>query len=426
MLDIFGVMKALKHRYPFLLVDRILECDAEHAVGIKNVTINEPFFQGHFPGEPVMPGVLVLEAMGQVGSIMSTAQSDNEKIKDHIVFLTGIDKTKFRKPVRPGDTLVMKARMIKRRSNIGRAGVEAFVDGELVAEAEYLFFVATTLQKQEMDKQTEIHPTAVVSARAQIGDGVKIGPYCIIDDAKIGDGTIIEAHVRIGNNVEMGVQNHVHGYAVIGGDPQDHNYRGETSFVKIGDRNMFREYVTVNRATGDGNVTSIGNDNLIMEGVHIAHNAEIMNKVTIANKVGISGFVHIDDHAVIGGMVGMHQFIRIGKYCMVGGMYRVVKDIPPYTLAGGEPMRLKGLNVIGLRRAGFSSETRRELSSFYKKLYGGGRLFSDAIVAMTAEYENKKDKLPEIVEVINFYAKSKRGVTFWAGRKSAEAEYEEE
>jgi len=152
LLDIYEVMKVLKHRYPFLLVDRIIECDTEHAVGYKNVTINEPFFQGHFPEEPVMPGVLILESMGQVGSIMAIAQADREYIKDQIVFLTGIDKAKFRKPVRPGDRIMIKAKMLKRRSTVGKARIEAFVDEEMIAEAEYLFFVAPTLQKQRMEE----------------------------------------------------------------------------------------------------------------------------------------------------------------------------------------------------------------------------------------------------------------------------------
>ncbi|MCL1940547.1 MAG: 3-hydroxyacyl-ACP dehydratase FabZ [Synergistaceae bacterium] len=152
MLDIYEVMKVLKHRYPFLLVDRVIECDADHAVGYKNVTINEPFFQGHFPGEPVMPGVLILEAMGQVGSIMATAQIDKESIKDKIVFLTGIDKAKFRKPVRPGDRIMIKAKMLKRRPTVGKARIEAFVDEELIAEAEFLFFVAQTLKKHEQEE----------------------------------------------------------------------------------------------------------------------------------------------------------------------------------------------------------------------------------------------------------------------------------
>ena len=152
MLDIFEIMKVLKHRYPFLLVDRVIECDAEHAVGYKNVTINEPYFQGHFPGEPVMPGVLILESMGQVGSIMAAAQEDKETIKDQITFLTGIDKAKIRKPVRPGDKIVIKAKMLKRRSTVGKAWVEAFVDDELIAEAEFLFFVAPSLKKHEQGK----------------------------------------------------------------------------------------------------------------------------------------------------------------------------------------------------------------------------------------------------------------------------------
>jgi 3-hydroxyacyl-[acyl-carrier-protein] dehydratase len=151
-MDVIQVMQVLKHRYPFLLVDRILECDDNHAVGLKNVTINEPFFQGHFPGEPVMPGVLILEAMGQVGSIMATAHLGEAEAREKIVFLTGINNAKIRKPVRPGDRLILHAEMIKLRGRVGRAFCKAYVDEVLVAAAEFQCVVGTTLKKEDESK----------------------------------------------------------------------------------------------------------------------------------------------------------------------------------------------------------------------------------------------------------------------------------
>jgi UDP-N-acetylglucosamine acyltransferase len=265
-----------------------------------------------------------------------------------------------------------------------------------------------------------IHPTAIVSPKAELGNGVNIGAYCIVDEARIGDNTVLEPYSRVCSFVEMGSDNQVHSHAVIGGEPQDHGYSGEKSYVKIGNRNIFREYVTINRATGEGYVTSVGNDCLIMEGVHVGHNADIRNNVTIANKVGISGFVQIDDFTVLGGLVGIHQFVRIGTYCMVGGLYRVTKDIPHYTLAAGEPLRLMGINVIGLRRANFSSELRKMISSVYKELYDTSKVFSSSLETLRAKYENAPDTPEEILRLLDFYKDSKRAVTFWGGKKTSE------
>ncbi|MCL1940546.1 MAG: acyl-ACP--UDP-N-acetylglucosamine O-acyltransferase [Synergistaceae bacterium] len=267
-----------------------------------------------------------------------------------------------------------------------------------------------------------IHPTAIVSPKAELGSGVKIGAYCIVDEARIGDDTVLEPYARVCSCVEMGSGNQVHSHAVIGGDPQDHGYRGEKSYVKIGNGNIFREYVTVNRATGEGFYTSVGNDCLIMEGVHVGHNAEIKNNVTIANKVGISGFVQIDDYTVLGGMLGIHQFVRIGAYCMIGGMYRVTKDVPHYTLAAGEPLRLKGLNIIGLRRANFSSDLRKKITALYKELYDTGKVFSDSLESVRAKYKNAGDTPEELIKILDFYNDSKRGIAFWGGKNGKSEE----
>ena len=189
----------------------------------------------------------------------------------------------------------------------------------------------------------DVHPSAIVARGAELGDGVRVGPYCCIDSrVVIGEGTVLNAFVTVHDGVTVGRNCHVYEYTALGGDPQDHSYRGEASRVRIGDDNVIRENVTVNRATGEDNETVVGNGCLIMEGVHLAHNVHVGNAVTIANKVGLSGFVQVGDHTVFGGMAGAHQFVRIGCYCMVGGLYRVAKDIPPYTLAAGEPLRIEG------------------------------------------------------------------------------------
>ncbi len=258
----------------------------------------------------------------------------------------------------------------------------------------------------------KIHPTAIINSGAEIGDNVNIGPYCYIEEkAKIGDGTNLIAFVTVRNYAEIGKNCIIHPYTAIGGEPQDHGYSNEITHVIIGDNNLIRENVTINRATGEGNETRVGNNCFIMDSVHIAHNVKVGDNVTIANKVGLSGYVQVGDHVVFGGMAGVHQFVRIGSYCMIGGLYRVVKDVPPYTLASGEPLRLTGLNKVGLERGGLNEEVRRKILDFYISLYKSGKLFTQAL---NEAKENINSYIPEIQHIINFYEGSHRGVTFWA------------
>ena len=256
-----------------------------------------------------------------------------------------------------------------------------------------------------------IHPSAIVAPGAELGEGVRVGPYCCIDArAVIGDGTVLNAFVTVHDFVTIGRNCHIFEYTALGGEPQDHGYRGEESWVHIGDDNIIRENVTINRATGEGRETVVGNGCFIMDGVHLAHNVQVGNFVTIANKVGLSGFVSVGDHTVFGGIAGAHQFVRVGSYCMVGGLYRVTKDIPPYTLAAGEPLRLEGLNSVGLKRAGFAPETRRAIRAFYRELYRVDRRFSESL----AELRARRDSfIPEVQNALDFYEESRRGVTFW-------------
>lgn len=257
----------------------------------------------------------------------------------------------------------------------------------------------------------KIHPSSIISPNAEIEDGVTIGPYCYVDgDAKIGEGTELTSFVSIHGHVTIGKNCRICEHTAIGGDPQDHAYHGEISYVKIGDNNLIRENVTISRATGEGNATIVGHDCFIMEGVHFAHNVHVGDYVTVANKVGLSGFVEVGSHTVFGGMAGVHQFVRIGDYCMIGGLYRVPKDIPHYTLASGEPLRLTGLNKIGLQRGGFTPETIREIYRFYRKLYSKDTRFTEAL---NETISHKEEYIPDIRRIIEFYEGTKRGVTFW-------------
>ncbi len=258
----------------------------------------------------------------------------------------------------------------------------------------------------------QIHPSAIVSKKAELGENVIIGPYCIIDDdVKIGDGTFLRAFVTIKKYTTIGANCNIYEYTAIGNEPQDHGFSSdEITYVIIGDNNLIRENVTINRATGQGNATRVGNDCFIMDAVHLAHNVQIGNNVTIANKVGLAGYAQVGDHVVFGGMAGVHQFVRIGDYCMIGGLFRVVKDVPPYTLASGEPLRLTGLNRVGLERGGINEEKRRKIYNFYRNLYKSGKLFTEALKEAKTQ---KNDYIPEIQHIIDFYDGSQRGVTFW-------------
>lgn len=256
-----------------------------------------------------------------------------------------------------------------------------------------------------------IHPTAIVSPEAELDDNVKIGPFCIIaPKVKIGSGTELVAYVSIHDYVTIGENCKICEYTAIGGEPQDHGFNGEVSYVRIGSNNLIRENVTINRATGEGNETVVGDNCFIMDGVHFAHNVRVGSYVTVANKVGLSGFVQIGDHTVMGGMAGVHQFVRIGDYCMIGGLFRVVKDVPHYTLASGDPLRLTGLNKVGLERGGINADARKAILKFYREIYSKDRSFTESF----AEAVKNRDKyIPEVQHIIEFYEGTKRGVTFW-------------
>ncbi len=255
-----------------------------------------------------------------------------------------------------------------------------------------------------------IHPTAIVDPGAEIDSNVEIGPYSVIaGDVKIHAGTIIGPHVTIDQYTTIGADCKIFQHAAIGAVPQDLKFGGEKSVVKIGQGTTVREFVTIHRGTeAGGGITEIGEENFLMAYTHIAHDCFTGQKVIFANAATLAGHIRVGDCATLGAFVAVHQFVRIGDYAFIGGMTGVTKDIPPYVLASGTPRaRLHGLNAVGLKRHGFSTETMHALKRTYRILFRLGLTLNEGIERVTAEV----DQIPEVVNFIEFIKSSERGIT---------------
>lgn len=227
------------------------------------------------------------------------------------------------------------------------------------------------------------HPFAIVHPNAVVGRGSEIGPFCVVgENVRIGERTRLLAHVVVNGHTTIGDDCTVHPFASIGAPSQDRKSEGEVSYTRIGSRTVIREYVSIHRATGQGETTSVGDDSLLLAYVHIAHNCQIGNGVTMSNLAQLSGHVVVEDHATIGGAVGVHQFVRIGRNSMVGGMSKIVRDCPPYFLTEGNPAKVWGINAVGLRRGGFDGKTTTELKEAYKLIYRSEMNMSQALEAV--------------------------------------------
>jgi UDP-N-acetylglucosamine acyltransferase len=259
---------------------------------------------------------------------------------------------------------------------------------------------------------TSIHSSAVVSPKAQVGENVVIGPFTIIeDDVVIGSGTTIGSNVLVANGARIGKECRLHHGAVLSSPPQDLKFRGEITTLEVGDHTIVREYATLNRGTHERWKTTVGNHCFIMAYAHVAHDCTVGNHVILANSANMGGHVVIEDNAVVGGVVAIHQFSHIGRHSMIGGGFRVTKDVPPYVLAGQEPLAFNGLNVIGLKRRNFPPETLAALGRAYNFIYHSKLNVSQAI-------EKIKSEIPatdEVRHVIEFIEKSKRGI-IWSRR----------
>ena len=230
-----------------------------------------------------------------------------------------------------------------------------------------------------------IHPTAIVHPRAVIREGAEVGPFCLVgENVVVGKRTKLLAHVVINGRTTLGDDVKIHPFCSIGAPSQDRKFRGEETFTTVGDRTEIREYVSIHRATGEGETTSIGCDTLLLAYVHIAHNCRIGDRVTMSSSAQLAGHVVVEDDATVGGQAGVHQFVRIGTHSMVGGASKLRRDVPPYILVDGAPAAPYGLNTVGLHRAEFSPEVLAELKECYRVIYRSNLNVSQAADALRA------------------------------------------
>lgn len=254
-----------------------------------------------------------------------------------------------------------------------------------------------------------IHPTAIVHKSARISEGVEIGPYSVIGEhVSIGRDTKIASHVLIEGWTTIGERNRIFSFSSIGTPPQDIGYKNEETYLIIGNDNVIRECATVHRATTkEDRKTVIGDSNFLMAYSHVAHDCKLGNNIIMANSVALGGHIIVGDCAILGGIVAVHQFVRIGAYSIIGGQSAVSLDIPPYVSAAGNRAKLYGLNLIGLKRRGFSDQTINNLKKAYKIIFRSGFTIDDAFTRAMGEFPES----PEVLHFVDFMRKSKRGVT---------------
>ncbi len=253
-----------------------------------------------------------------------------------------------------------------------------------------------------------IHSTAVVHPKAEIGSDCEIGPYCIVGEhVALGARCRLHAHVVIDGYTRLGEGNQIFPFVSIGLQTQDLKWQGGVTRVEIGNNNTFREYVTVNSATGDGEVTVVGSENHILAYSHVAHNVTIGNRVIMSNVATLAGHVEVQDYAVIGGVAAIHQFCRIGKMAIVGGCSKVVQDVPPFMLADGNPAETRTVNKVGMERNGISEEAQAAMRQAYKILFRERLTIPNAL----SRIEQEVPPLPEIRHLVEFVRSSRRGIS---------------
>lgn len=252
-----------------------------------------------------------------------------------------------------------------------------------------------------------IHPTAIIEEGAQVASDVVLGPYTYVGpEVVIGSGTRLDQGAIVQGRTQLGSENHLFPYAVLGSVPQDKKYEGEPAALEIGDRNTIREHVTIHIGTEHGGgLTKIGSDNLIMAGAHVGHDCRVGDHCVLANSTGLAGHVIVEDYAILGGQTGVHQFVRVGAHCMTSGGSKIGQDVPPYTIAQGYPARLRGINHVGLRRRGYSDQTVRMLRKAYRALFlSDVPRFEDALALVREEFAASR----EVMNLIEFIEAAQR------------------
>ncbi|MGE5244581.1 MAG: acyl-ACP--UDP-N-acetylglucosamine O-acyltransferase [Betaproteobacteria bacterium] len=411
------LLDRLCYRYPSLLVDAITEHDAgRRLVAVKNVTVNEEFFQGHFPGAPLLPAVLMLEALAQVAAILLLHRE--EAPPNARVYLRGVNDAKFRRQVVPGDRLRLEIALGRRRASLARAKATAYVGEHVVAEAELLLGL-------DPDR-TDIHPTANVHPAARIGEGTTIGPH-----VTIGEHVSIGCHCRIGASsvvdgwTEIGERTEIYPFASVGLVPQDLKFRGEETRLVIGRNNIVREFVTIHRGTrGGGGITSIGDRNVFMAYVHVAHDCHVGNDTIFGNMATLGGHVTVEDFANISAGSGVHQFCRVGRHAFIGGYSVVTKDALPFArTVGSRPARIFGLNTIGLVRRRFPPDVVAKLKRSFRYLLQSKLNTTSALQHIQ---DDRSLQCAEVQYLIDFIRSSQRGVILRRPSRRAEEVLAEE
>jgi UDP-N-acetylglucosamine acyltransferase len=398
-INISQALDRLCYRYPSMFVDAILEHEpGRRLVAVKNITINEEFFQGHFPGAPLLPAVLMVESLSQVAAILVR---DSEATPQTRVYLRGVNGAKFRRQVVPGDRLRLEITLGRRRGGIAFAQATAYAGEQLATECELVLGVVSD--------RTSIHPSANVHPKATIGAGTSIGPHASIGPnvtlgagCRIGASSVIEGWTEIGDGTE------VYPFASVGLAPQDLKYRGEPTRLVIGKQNVFREFVTIHRGTaGGGGVTTIGDRNVFMAYVHVAHDCHVGNNTIFGNMATLGGHVHVEDFANISAGSGVHQFCRVGRYAFIGGYSVVTKDALPYARTVGNRARIYGLNTIGLIRRGFSDDVITRLKRTFRYLLQSKLNTTGALQHIEAD---ETLACPDVQYLVDFIRASERGV----------------
>ena len=415
-----GVLDRLCHRYPALLVDTIAEHEpGRRMVAVKNVSVNEEFFTGHFPGKPLMPAVLMIEALTQVATLLlldpsthlDSASPDSRALRAGRVRLRGVNNAKFRRQVVPGDRLRLTVTAGPARGTIVRVAATAEVDGQTVAEAELVLVVTPAA---DIDPLARVHPGAVIGAGTTVGAFAVIGPQVRIGrHCRIGASSVIDGNTAIGDGTE------VFPFASIGLPPQDLKYKGEDTKLVIGERNIFREFVTIHRGTaGGGGITTIGNRNLFMNYVHVAHDCQVGNETIFGPHATLGGHVAVADYVNVSAGSAVHQFCRVGPFAFIGGYSVITKDALPYgRTVGSRPARVFGLNLIGLRRRGFSDDTLKQLRAAYRYLMQSKLNTTQAVARIE---DDPALHCPEVANLVQFIRTASRGVILRRGGKRAD------
>ena len=254
---------------------------------------------------------------------------------------------------------------------------------------------------------SKIHPTAIIDPTAELAEDVEVGPYVVIEgDVRIGPRTRLWPRAFVGRWTTVGADNQIHMGAVVGHEPQDVTYQGEASYLRVGDRNVFREYSYLHRGAKAGSETVVGNDNYLMATAHVAHNARVGNHVIMAPGSLVAGHVQVEDRVFLSGHIAIHQFCRIGTLAFVSGVSAVNQDVPPYMIAGGRPAEVSSLNATGLRRAGHDAAARRKLKEAFRHLFRSSMPLTEAILSL----EEEGDLSVEVRHLVDFIRSSKRGI----------------